>query len=689
MKSLAKIALCLFCLLLFIQDIYAQNERRASIDSMLRVLTKASPDTNKVKLLYRLTLANDGLNQNQAIKYAQQGFGLAQRLKWKKGMLTGLRYLGGLQMDMGENEEALTSYEHLYQLGEDLGQKEEMILSLNNIGAVYQRTSKYTKAADYFFKALKIAERTKNLALIAKCESNIAVLFIQQRDFEKARHYAKKADLQYRHLNQPSYEAKNLEVLGNCYSFDGKYAAARPYYLRALKLYEQVGDRLGMATVYTQMVDCYAGDPLKRIEYLQKAKSLWDELAPNNLNAIANIGNYGYTYFDILKKPGMLKLVQDQLGLNKEQMLRDAESYLKTSIRLSQEAGISDLVSQLTIVYSELCEYKEDYKGALDNLKTHVKLQDSISSQEIKNKIARLEGEREIAIRDKKIQLSKLEMKQFWLYGVITVSALVLLSFYLLNRSRISQLRLKNELQKREAEEKNKELLNRNKLSESELKAIRAQMNPHFIFNVLNSIESYIVENDSKTASRLVQKFASLSRLILENSTQSMVTAEREWKALKLYTELEAMRFSNQFSYSFSVDPLIDLSALMLPPMLVQPLIENAIHHGMRNSTAENNEINVSLGQTETEILFIVEDNGVGIDETEKFKTFSAIKNKSIGLSAIRERIEIFNVMNEGRPASFVIRKKDVKEGTGTIAKLSLPKVFREPEVSFVLKANH
>ena len=202
-------------------------------------------------------------------------------------------------------------------------------------------------------------------------------------------------------------------------------------------------------------------------------------------------------------------------------------------------------------------------------------------------------------------------------------------------------------------------------------------MNPHFIFNVLNSIESYVLENDSKTASRLVQKFATLSRLILENSTQSMVAAEREWKALKLYTELEAMRFNNQFSYSFYADPDLDLATLMLPPMLVQPLIENSIHHGLRNSLEEKSRVSVRLEQTDKEIFFMVDDTGIGMEEAEKFKTFSAIKSKSIGLNAIRERVEIINAMNKGNKAHFEIRKKTKEEGTGTIAILTLPKVIR------------
>ncbi|RYY30009.1 MAG: sensor histidine kinase, partial [Sphingobacteriaceae bacterium] len=115
-----------------------------------------------------------------------------------------------------------------------------------------------------------------------------------------------------------------------------------------------------------------------------------------------------------------------------------------------------------------------------------------------------------------------------------------------------------------------------------------------------------------------------------------------------------------------------------LPPMLVQPLIENSIHHGLRNSAAQKSSVNVRLEQTATEIYFTVEDNGIGMDEAEKFKTFSAVKSKSIGIAAIRERIEIINGMNEIKAASFHIHKKNRDEGTGTIAKLTLPKVLKQ-----------
>lgn len=674
MKTFIKCAL-LFLFSLYFQPLLARQHKKAGIDSLMGLLSKAKADTNKVSLLQKLTIAHDGIDKAKAMSFARQAYTLSAQLRYKKGIYFGLRFIGGIYLDMGENDKALKYYQKIYRISQREQEINESVMSLNNIGAVYERTSKYTLAADYFFKALKLAEQTKNEASIAKCESNIAVLFIHQGDYSKAVSYAKIAEKRYSRLKEPSYRAKNLEGLGNSYSFNNKLAEAIPPYLLALKLYGQIGDELGMAIIYTQMVNCYPNDPVKQIEYLQKARLMWDRIAPNNLNAIANIGNIGDTYFRVLQNPAQLKMVTEHFHFNKEKMLTDAESFLKQSMALSQKAKVPELLSQLTTVLSDLYAYKKDYKSALENLRVHVKLQDSLSSQEIKNRISKIEGEREIALRDKEIQTARLKMKQIWIYVIITLFVIILASVYFINRSNIGHLRLKNELQALEADERAKELLYRNKISESELTAIRSQMNPHFIFNVLNSIESYILENDPEQASRLVQKFATLSRLVLENSTQSLVSADREWKAINLYTELEAMRFGNSFLYHFHIDSNIDLSKLLLPPMLVQPLIENAIHHGIRKIPSKDSTVSIFFEEKETEIRITVEDNGVGIDESKKSGNLSSIKRKSIGLSAIRERIEILNAMNSGYRASFDIYPRNVLQGCGTVATLRLPRL--------------
>jgi len=223
-----------------------------------------------------------------------------------------------------------------------------------------------------------------------------------------------------------------------------------------------------------------------------------------------------------------------------------------------------------------------------------------------------------------------------------------------------------------------KESLLRQQLIESELKAIRAQMNPHFIYNVLNSIELYILENDSKTASLLVQKFAGLSRLILENSTQSLVPLDREWKALKLYSELEAMRFNYKFNFNFINNSDLDLDAVLVPPMLVQPLIENAVHHGLRNSAQEDGLVCIELSNTADHVILRIIDNGIGIVAAQQAKISNPIKQQSLGLKAIVERVAAINAANQHCLATFTIHEIKEEGRHGTIAILTLPVIVAD-----------
>lgn len=251
-----------------------------------------------------------------------------------------------------------------------------------------------------------------------------------------------------------------------------------------------------------------------------------------------------------------------------------------------------------------------------------------------------------------------------WFYGILVILFFLLaygIFRYRLNQSRkLNAMQLafnedlkqqlasktaevKSQMEHIEAERKEKlESDYRKRLSESELKAIRAQMNPHFMFNVLNSIESYILEKDAKAASRLVQKFAKLNRLVLENSAYSYVSVAREWEALNLYVELEALRFNNEFDYSFSTIGNIDMKNLFIPPMLVQPLIENAIHHGIRQQVGQRGEIQVAAQQDGDCICFTVIDNGAGLEKLRS-KPSHPYKKTSMGLATIEERLKLIN----------------------------------------------
>ena len=181
------------------------------------------------------------------------------------------------------------------------------------------------------------------------------------------------------------------------------------------------------------------------------------------------------------------------------------------------------------------------------------------------------------------------------------------------------------------------------KIAETEMIALRAQMNPHFIFNCLNSIKLYTLENDSQTASEYLTKFSQLIRLVLENSRSEKVTLQKELETLKLYIELEAMRFKNKVNYQINVVPHIDQQYIEIPPLLLQPYVENAIWHGLMHKTAGGN-INIDITQPSEYLLHIeITDDGIGREMAKEHKSKSATRQKSFGLKMTSERLEAIN----------------------------------------------
>ena len=181
------------------------------------------------------------------------------------------------------------------------------------------------------------------------------------------------------------------------------------------------------------------------------------------------------------------------------------------------------------------------------------------------------------------------------------------------------------------------------KIAETEMIALRAQMNPHFIFNCLNSIKLYTLENDSQTASEYLTKFSQLIRLVLENSRSEKVTLQKELETLKLYIELEAMRFKDKVQYKINVVPHIDQQYIEIPPLLLQPYVENAIWHGLMHKP-EGGNITIDIAQPDEYLLHIeISDDGIGREMAGQHKSKSATRQKSFGLKMTSERLDAIN----------------------------------------------
>jgi ligand-binding sensor domain-containing protein len=195
----------------------------------------------------------------------------------------------------------------------------------------------------------------------------------------------------------------------------------------------------------------------------------------------------------------------------------------------------------------------------------------------------------------------------------------------------------------REAHFKQREAELRHEVSEVKLAALRAQMSPHFVFNCLNSINNYIVMNDPDNASHYLGMFSKLIRRVLDASRSEYVNLAEEIETLRLYIGLESMRFGNRFEYNIEVDPAVEVHKLVLPPMLIQPYVENAIWHGLMQKDDGVALLTLSVQQHGQEIVITVEDNGIGRKKAAALKSKAANQHKSHGMTVTHERLGMIN----------------------------------------------
>jgi len=216
------------------------------------------------------------------------------------------------------------------------------------------------------------------------------------------------------------------------------------------------------------------------------------------------------------------------------------------------------------------------------------------------------------------------------------------------------------------------------KLAEVEMKALRAQMNPHFIFNCLNSINRYIVKSDHVTASSYLTRFSKLIRRILDNSASGIITLQTEMETLGLYVQMEAMRFHNRFNYSIVADQLPDRHTTLVPSMLLQPYVENAIWHGLLHKTTGDCRLDVRFQRTTDNLLCItIEDNGVGRKAAAGARNSDTIKSRPQGMTITGDRLELIKSLY-GITATCVITDLYREDGSaaGTRVVICLPLLY-------------
>lgn len=219
-----------------------------------------------------------------------------------------------------------------------------------------------------------------------------------------------------------------------------------------------------------------------------------------------------------------------------------------------------------------------------------------------------------------------------------------------------------------EQEKKNIE----NEIDKIRLIALKAQMNPHFIFNSLNSIRAYVITNETKKASDYITKFAKLIRLILHYASKDSILLQSELEALQLYVELEQLRFRDDFNFDLRLDQRIKPNQVWVPPLILQPYVENAIVHGLAPKK-DNKILRVMVIMNQNHLEFVVRDNGVGRNYSKSISKEMNPAHKSMAMELTRRRIELMDTENTDKPKIAITDLKENGDPSGTEVRFTLP----------------
>ena len=577
----------------------------------------------------------------------------------------------------------------LAQLG--LGSnKEQLAIAYSTLGEVYQYHKQYDLAISSYKDALLANQTLKTSLLLAKT-------YVLNKEYGEAEKLLSPMEKITKMV--PFQRVELYEILGDAYVGLGDVDKAVAFYGEGLKIADKnqiapktidlnskiatayaKGNRLQEANAYfNNSLELSSGQaPQRAVQEKEKVADFY-----NKKNQFGQEIQLRKKSLEDLKKipksevADGLSMEDDSISAQRinykianayiaQDKYDEAIPYLEESIK---DADVDDdllVRKDATRKLSEVYKYKGDYTKALETYQEYVAVVDTLyvrKEQEIaraarfnrelaakQSRISGLEQERELtqskyslALTEQQLVAESIKRQNWIIYSLIFGMLLMGLAVYFFYRSN-KQQKLANNL--------------------LALKSLRSQMNPHFIFNALNSVNNFIAKSDERSANRYLSDFSTLMRAVLENSDEDFIPLSKELELLELYTKLEHSRFSDKFDYAIIVDEDIDIDAFQIPPMLLQPYIENAIWHGLRYRE-DKGFLQIGIKQKDKLALEIsITDNGIGRKNSAALKTQNQKKQKSKGMGNIKKRIEILNDMYRDR-VDVIISDLETN-GTGT-----------------------
>lgn len=643
------------------------------------------------------------IKSRESIQVQVEGYGREDALSKRSGSAEELghqRYLDSAnyykKTDIKKSVDFIT--QSIAQLGPN-PDKKELASSLTALGEVYQFHGQYDLAIDSYLDAQEAHKTSATALLLGKA-------YLLTKEWDRAEEVLLplldiKGQAPYQHIEV-------LEALGDVNVQKGSTTKAVAYYQEGLKVAKKNQISPKETDLNSKIADAYArGDRNVEAEgYYNQSLKLANSQAPTRAleekEKVADFYNKRNQYdAEIgLRKESLRELqgmaskpkvrpegskAEDSITTQRinykianayiaQQRDNEAIPFLQRSI-VEADAD-NDLVVQkdATRKLSEVYRRQGDPNKALETYQKYVALVDTLyvrKEQEIsraarfsrelaerQSRISSLEQERELSqsrydLAVAEQQLAEVSNKrQKWIIVSLIAGLLLMgLTAYFFYRSNKQQQLANNLLA---------------------LRSLRTQMNPHFIFNALNSVNNYIAKSDERSANRYLSDFSQLMRSVLENSDEDFIPLAKELELLGLYLKLEHARFPDKFDYSLEVSEGVDADAFQIPPMLLQPYVENAVWHGLRYKE-DKGFLKVAVQKTQEGLLqIVILDDGIGRKKSAELKTDHQKKQRSKGMGNIQKRIEILNQMHRNRIA---VQVADLKEDhTGTRVTLTIHK---------------
>jgi tetratricopeptide (TPR) repeat protein len=601
-----------------------------SSDSLKKLLsTEIKEDTIRANRLFYLSNSYIYDNPDSGIYYADSALRLSRKLGYTIREAWANFNLGEAYLVLGDYALSMQYYLQSLELFQQMKRPIGVSTMKYCIGNIYKEMSDYKQALQYYFEARKMDEENPDdlklmlpdISIDDRLVVNdlyIADAYLVGNILDSALFFAKRGFAKDRKLRRDwIYPAL---VLGNVYFKRNQLDSA---------LY------------------CY------RLTFKQTAQN--DRIDINN--GIADI-------FRKRNQPDSCRYYAT-MAFDTAQLIH----YLKAAMHASELLGW---------VYEKI-----NPAEAMRYYKINIAIKDSLYDREKLSRInflvfAEKQKEQELHATQEKYQD---RLKMYGLLVIVAFFLIIALFLWRSNRHRqkayaLLQKQTENELQIQKLESEKKEEALKHQATELEMQALRAQMNPHFIFNCLSSINRFILKNKTEEASDYLTKFSRLIRMVLNNSKRAFISLEDELETLRLYLDMERLRFKKSFNYSFTYTNSVEAGNIFIPPLLLQPFAENAIWHGLMHKQ-EKGFLNFNFSAEENFLTCAITDDGIGRKKAAMLKSKSAVKQKSMGLKITRERLGLLN-NNSNEQTFFTIEDLTDENGKANGTRVHLKIFYKE-----------